>query len=210
MEHRTNVAAALALILAMSGCNKNPSSTAEGASAETAAKPEAELMQRAQASLRGGVGFDPVATQFRNVYVVEGNVVCGEINWTDAAGKLRGFVPFMYRYGIEVKDNDELRSARFVQVWQRLCEERAVTFGDRAPLPDYQRQAFAQRLQALQASGGAEQPSPFHGFYWKNLDQIDTDLKGEAATAAETKAAEKNAEAGAIATQLREAATKRN
>jgi hypothetical protein len=191
------------------GCDRNTASTGGVGPVVESRSPEAELVQRAQATLRGGVGFDAAATEFRNVYVVEGNAVCGEINWTDASGKLRGFVPFIYRYGIEVKDDDDLRSARFAQAWQRLCEGRTVTFGDRAPLPEHQREAFAQRLQALQIAGGTEQPSPYHGFYWKNLDQIETDLDDTAAKATEAKSAQDNVESADLVNELREAATTR-
>lgn len=209
MQLGSTLLALLALAAVIGGCSRNSASTDENGPVAVSQRPEAELVQRAQATLRGGVGFDPTATDFRNVYVVEGNAVCGEINWTDASGKLRGFVPFIYRYGIEVKDDDDLRSARFAQVWQRLCEGRAVTFGDRVSLPEHQRQAFAQRLQALQAAGGVEQPSPFHGFYWKNLDQIEADLGDAAAKATEAKAAQSVAETADMVNELREAATTR-
>jgi hypothetical protein len=149
------------------------------------------------------VGFDPKAAQFRNVYVVQGNVVCGEINWQDASQQYRGFVPFIYRYGIDVKDESGLRSGKFAAAWMRLCEARPVTSGQRAELPQHQQEDFAQRLRKLKAAGGNEEPAEFRRHYWQDLAEIEQDLDPDRAAEVERKATKENAQAAEEVDKIR-------
>jgi hypothetical protein len=195
-------------LLSLTACGEKPQSETQASKSGAASHADTELVQRAKAVLRSGVGLNPKDTQFRNVFTVEGNAVCGEINWQDVSGQYRGFVPFIYRYGIEVIDNDTLRAARFASVWVRLCENRSVTSGKRAALPEHQREDFAQRLKKFDAAGGKEEPAQFHRWYWENLSQIEKDLDQARATEVEAEANKKNAEAGELVNKMRKQLSK--
>jgi hypothetical protein len=127
----SRVSAILVLSFTAACGDKPQSETQSSKSGAASDGVHTELVQRAEAVLRSGVGLNPKDTQFRNVFIVQGNAVCGEINWQDASGKYRGFVPFIYRYGIDAIDRDTLRAAKFASVWMRLCETRAVISGKR-------------------------------------------------------------------------------
>jgi len=210
MKTNNGLAVVLILSLTLGACSKSSDQSSiakEGPTPEAAARNSAdELIQRAETKVRSGVGFDPSQTQLRNVFAVEGNVVCGEIAWVDGTGKLRSFVPFMYRYGVEVKDNEDLRAARFAQVWKSLCEGRPVITGNRAPLSQHLQKDFAQRLQALAANGGKEEPEMFHKYIWRDLEQIEKDLDAAAVAQTESAAAKEDAEAQQFINQARDAA----
>jgi hypothetical protein len=193
------------MIFSLIGCEKTAQTeTSTPHSPVEIQDAKSELVERAKAVLRGAHGFDMATTQFRNIFVVEGNAVCGEITWADMSGTQRGYVPFMYRYGIGVTDDELFRSTKFVDVWMKLCEGRPVILGKRNPLPEHHLEDFAQRLRKFKAAGSKEEPDRFLPSYWEELAQIEADLDKASVGNIEATAAKKNAEVEEFTKKMRE------
>jgi hypothetical protein len=190
MKHSL-IIAAMCLALLPAACTKRERVITAGPHSHPVNVEEFALLKEAEERLRNGVGWDKDETQVRNLYAVEGNAVCGEINWTDSTHRLRGFVPFMYRYGFQVKeDSKDRRSRRFAQVWTRLCKERNVIAGVREPLPEATEREFAHRVELLEIAGANARPERVSDFYTRHLNEIEADYSGADLAAAKQRAAD--------------------